>query len=159
RRQAGSRCTRQTPRCVGLQGAGSRLGACRDRCLLRPPLLRQSARTVRNMKRVGPITGEPSMKKNALSMSRRDVLRIAGSVALFLPALEACGRAGGTASAERLGGASQRLGVTAKRLLSLKIPDGTVPDAWFPTGTESSFQLGQILQPLEAHKSNMIVMK
>jgi hypothetical protein len=52
------------------------------------------------------------------------------------------------------------LSAPAQRFFAYKVPDGVVPEAWFPTGgTETNFELGAILQPLAAHKGDMLLMK
>ncbi len=45
-----------------------------------------------------------------------------------------------------------------KRLILLFSPNGTLHERWAPTGTENDFQLGEILQPLEAYKDQMIIL-
>src|SRR5690242_17352141 len=50
-------------------------------------------------------------------------------------------------------------GKTAKRLVVFFSPNGTIHQHWRPTGTETafSFPAGSILEPLEKHKSDIIV--
>ena len=50
-------------------------------------------------------------------------------------------------------------GKTAKRLVVFFSPNGTIHQHWRPTGTETSFSFpaGSILEPLEKHKSDIIV--
>src|SRR5262245_56040260 len=87
------------------------------------------------------------------SLTRRDVLRLGGGVALYLPLLEACGRAGGsTPPRARTASQAQALGTTAQRFLAFMTPNGVVPEEWFPAGGETDFTLGQILAPLEEHR-------
>ena len=50
-------------------------------------------------------------------------------------------------------------GKRAKRLVVVFTPNGTVPAKWRPTGTETnfSFPAGSILEPLAAHKDQLVV--
>lgn len=48
-------------------------------------------------------------------------------------------------------------GAPHKRFIAMFTPNGTIADAWTPAGTETSFTLGRILQPLEPFKSKLIV--
>src|SRR5262245_60500559 len=115
---------------------------------------------------------------NRSKLTRRDVLRGTAGVALFLPLLEACGRAGGERIAEKSGTTRQRLTTPATRFFFYWMPYGVVPDEWYPVGatnrwwadtqpgypsgpaaSETNFQLGGILKPLERHKSNMLLIK
>jgi hypothetical protein len=52
------------------------------------------------------------------------------------------------------------LGGTAKRLLVLFSPNGTVHQHWRPQGTEYDFEFapGSILEPLERHKQDLLVL-
>jgi hypothetical protein len=69
---------------------------------------------------------------------------------------------GGLAAAATLGSraAASAQGAVAqpKRLLIIFSPDGTIPSAWRPTGSQTDFKLGTILSPLEAFQSDMIVL-
>jgi hypothetical protein len=50
-------------------------------------------------------------------------------------------------------------GTTARRLVVFFSPNGTIHEHWRPTGTEKafSFPAGSILEPLEKHKSDIII--
>jgi len=78
-------------------------------------------------------------------MSRRTLLRGARNVAIALPFLEAM--------APRRAHAA----VLPKRFFTFFNENGTVPQSWFPTGTEKDFKLNVIHQPLEPWKSNLII--
>lgn len=76
------------------------------------------------------------------SLSRRSVLRITG----------------GAAVAATLGPrAFAQTTAKPKRLIIVFSPDGTIQSRWRPTGSQTNFTLGTILSPLQAHKSDMIV--
>jgi hypothetical protein len=81
-------------------------------------------------------------------LSRRAVLRGAGSIAIALPWLEAM-QPTRTAHAQTL--------TPAKRFLHVYTPGGTVLSKWKPTGTETAPVLSPILKPLEAVKSKILV--
>ncbi len=49
--------------------------------------------------------------------------------------------------------------VAPKRLVVIFTANGTIPSAFFPTGTETGFTFGPILQPLDAFKPKMAVLK
>jgi hypothetical protein len=49
-------------------------------------------------------------------------------------------------------------GPPAKRLVLFTTPNGSILDSWRPQGTEKSFSLSTILEPLAAHKQRMIVL-
>lgn len=80
-------------------------------------------------------------------LSRRTVLRGAG-VALALPFLDAMRPR--TASAQN---------AVPKRFVVFFSSNGTIKDQWQPTGTETAFTLSPILAPLEAHKSDLLIMR
>ncbi len=46
-----------------------------------------------------------------------------------------------------------------KRFIVFFSPNGTIADAWRPTGSELNFQLSTILAPLEPHKDKIIVVQ
>ncbi len=48
---------------------------------------------------------------------------------------------------------------TPKRLVVIFTPNGTVPSAFWPTGGETDFKLGPILEPLEAHRRRLLVLE
>jgi hypothetical protein len=81
------------------------------------------------------------------SLSRRAVLRGLGGAALSLPMLEAMRP---TARAS--------VGTCPKRFIVMYTPNGTVPDNFWPTGSEEDFELSPILQPLSAHKQDLLVL-
>lgn len=72
---------------------------------------------------------------------------------LFLGAL---GALGSTALLPRLAHAQA---APPKRLLVVFTPNGTVPDAWNPIGTETNFTFGPILDPLTPFKSKVVVIQ
>jgi hypothetical protein len=78
---------------------------------------------------------------------RRTVLRGAGSVAIALPWLEIMG----SSSRARAAGAS------ARRLVVVYQPGGTVRERYTPTGTETAFTLGPILGPLQPVQRQLLV--
>lgn len=80
-----------------------------------------------------------------MRLDRRRFLRAAGGTALALPWLQAThSRAGGAAA--------------PKRLVVFFTNNGTVPDAW-ASGGENDFTLGEILAPLQPHRSNLLLMR
>jgi len=89
----------------------------------------------------------------SFKLSRRTVLRGAGSIAVALPWLEAMGE--GRARA-------QTASVPLKRFISVYQPGGTVRegaigDKYTPTGSETSFTMSPILAPLDPVKSKLII--
>jgi len=81
--------------------------------------------------------------------SRRQLLKALGVASAAVPLFPALdGWAAGTATAPQ-------------RLLLMFTPDGTVPDQWNPTGTETnfSFPTGGILDQMNRHKQDMIFFK
>jgi Protein of unknown function (DUF1552) len=86
-------------------------------------------------------TGHPFNPRN----SRRAFLRglgIAAGVSPFIPLLNA----------------SAQESVFPKRLVLFYTPHGTILDAWKPTGTQTAFNFGPILAPLEKHKPKVVVL-
>jgi hypothetical protein len=79
-------------------------------------------------------------------MSRRTVLRGAGGMAIALPFLNAM--------APRQARAA---GAAVKRLFTFFTENGVVEREWFPQGTVKDFTFGQILQPMEPWKRNLIL--
>lgn len=79
-------------------------------------------------------------------LSRRAVLRGAGSIAIALPWLE-CMETKRVSAAETEG--------TAQRFITVYQPGGTVLNKWTPTGSESDFTLGPILAPLQPVKDKI----
>jgi hypothetical protein len=45
------------------------------------------------------------------------------------------------------------------RFVVMFSPDGTIPGAWTPTGTETDFVLSPILMPLAAHQADLVVIQ
>lgn len=83
------------------------------------------------------------------SLSRRAVLRGAGTIAIGLPFLEAM-------RPEKAFGQASNL---AKRFISVYTPGGTVGDKWKPTGaSETNFTLSPILSPLNPVKDKLLVL-
>ena len=86
-----------------------------------------------------------SHRRQDAGFSRRALLAtLGGGVALapFVPLLEGRGQS-----------------VTyPRRLVIIYTPHGTVYDKWKPMGTETSFTLGPILQPLSPHQSKLVVL-
>ena len=81
-------------------------------------------------------------------LSRRAVLRGAGGITVGLPFLSAMLRPL-TSHAD---------GLIQKRLIVFFTPNGTIPDAWRPTGGERDFTLSTILSPLERHREEILVL-
>lgn len=65
----------------------------------------------------------------------------------------------GAADAARADVIRMQEGRGPRRLLVVVVPNGTLPDRWFPTGGETDFALGPILAPLAAHRSDLIVFR
>src|SRR6478609_9419360 len=85
------------------------------------------------------------MATNRFQLSRRALLRGLAGVAVGLPLLEVM---------------SDRRAAAAgppKRLVIFFSPNGTVPDAWV-SGGETNFTLGPILQPLEPHQKDIVIL-
>ncbi len=76
-------------------------------------------------------------------ISRRHVLRGAGGVALALPALEAM--------------AARKAQQFPTRFIVFFTANGTIHDAWRPSGNETNFQFSEILQPLDPWKRKLVV--
>ena len=98
------------------------------------------------------------MSKNRIS--RRTFLRGVGGAALALPFLDIMG---GCSADERwsknIASGARALSGQPKRLLVVFTGNGTenTMNQWWPTGTETSFQLSRILTPLEEHKPQLII--
>lgn len=80
-------------------------------------------------------------------ISRRHLLKGAGSIAIGLPWLEAM------VSSE----AKAQSATTAKRFVAVYQPGGTVLDKWRPTGSETDFTLSPILEPFAEVKDRLLV--
>jgi hypothetical protein len=85
-----------------------------------------------------------NMAKGRFTLNRRALLRGLAGAAIGLPLLEAMGPKAYAAP-------------LPKRLVIFFTPDGTIPGAWV-NGSENNFTLGPILQPLQAHKNDLIVL-
>ena len=86
-------------------------------------------------------------------LSRRAVLRGLGGSVVALPFLDIMrgwkpARAGATG-----------VGGFPKRFLVWYTPNGTVPQNFWPTGTETNFTLSPILQPLQRHKDDLLILR
>ena len=82
-------------------------------------------------------------------LSRREVLRGAGGIALALPFLSAMVPAA-TALAQTAATGKARMGF-------VYFPHGAVANMWIPKGTGHDFELSPILKPLEKHRAQMTV--
>jgi hypothetical protein len=82
-------------------------------------------------------------------LNRRAVLRGAGSIAIALPWLELMGPPKEARAAA----------APAKRFLTVYTPGGTVADKFWPTGSADAPVYGQILKPLEAMSSKLLLVK
>jgi hypothetical protein len=80
-------------------------------------------------------------------LARRTVLRGA-CVALSLPFLEAMRPR--VATAQTAG---------PKRFVVFFSANGTIKDQWQPSGSETSFTMSPILKPIEAHQSDLLIMR
>ncbi|WP_437514577.1 DUF1552 domain-containing protein [Sorangium sp. So ce1099] len=79
-------------------------------------------------------------------LDRRTFLRGAGGLAVALPFLDAMS---GSASAVEF----------PKRFVVFFTGLGTVKQAWQPTGTETAFELGEILAPLSPYRDKLLVIE
>lgn len=80
-------------------------------------------------------------------LSRRTLLRGLGGVAIGLPFLDAM-RSPQTA----------RAAAFPKRFVVFFTADGTIPEAWTPSGSETDFTFGPILAPLDPFKSDLLIL-
>jgi len=78
--------------------------------------------------------------------TRRHFLKGAGGVVVALPLFESL-----SARAQSEGEAPP------KRFVTMYNPNGTIHEAWFPTGSEREFELGEIHQPLAHHKDKLLI--
>jgi hypothetical protein len=87
------------------------------------------------------------MKRTTLlqPISRRTLLRGAGGITVGLPLLDAMTAFGQTTAAP-------------VRFIFMFTANGTIPTAWTPTGTETAFNFGTILSPLNNYKSKLLVL-
>jgi hypothetical protein len=96
------------------------------------------------------------MKRTLLD--RRTFLRGAGGIALGLPLLEimGCGRGGGGGAPR--GQVRSGLGGGPKRFVVFWTPNGTIRDAWLPSGSETAFTLSPILAALAPYQQDIVVL-
>src|SRR5436190_13309856 len=80
-------------------------------------------------------------------MNRRQLLRGLGGIALGLPLF-----------ASMQGTARAVPPKFPRRLVVFHTPNGSIPDAWGATGTETSFVLQPILEPLAKHQGDIVVL-
>jgi hypothetical protein len=92
------------------------------------------------MQRRPPSPGKPTTSRRQLLKA----LGVSAAAAPFIPALD-----------------SWAAGEPTKRLLTVFYPHGVVPEVYWPTGTETNFNLpaGGILEPLAPFKADMLVFK
>lgn len=79
-------------------------------------------------------------------VNRRNLLRGLGAGAVLSPFVPLLNASGQTA-------------LFPKRLVLFYTPHGTVPEAWRPVGSGASFQLRQILKPLEKHQAKLNILQ
>ena len=85
-----------------------------------------------------------SMRRSArAALSRRGFVKGVGLSAAALPFLRTL-----------KGHAQDR---PPQRFLFIFTPNGTIPEAWEPSGGERDFRLGTILEPLERHRSKLMI--
>lgn len=80
-------------------------------------------------------------------MNRRQFLRGSGAIAIALPFFSSLHGRVGAAPTPR-----------PKRFIAWFSACGTINPAWTPTGTEGAFNFGEILRPLDPHKSDVLVL-
>jgi hypothetical protein len=81
-------------------------------------------------------------------ISRRTILRGAGGAAIALPFLEA------------MRGRKKAHAATApQRFVVMFSANGTLPTAWTPTGSGTSFTLSPILTPLQPYQSDLVIVQ
>lgn len=91
---------------------------------------------------------EPTRDPARRAFGRRAFLRGAGGVAIGLPWLASWPGAARAAQP----------GPFPKRFVVFFTPNGTVKSTWRPTGTETNFQLGEILAPLEPYRQHVSIL-
>lgn len=84
-----------------------------------------------------------------LRLTRRSVLRGTGGVAVGLPFLSAMLQPLRSHADDSI----------PQRLVVFFTGNGTIPEAWTPTGSETDFTLSPILSPLENHRDNLLILK
>ena len=85
-------------------------------------------------------------RRHPVHTSRRDALRAFLAAAIGLPWLETF--APRTARAQAL---------PNKRFVAMFSANGTIRNAWLPSGSEAAFTLASILEPLAPHQSDIVV--
>jgi hypothetical protein len=80
-------------------------------------------------------------------MNRRQFLRGSGSIALALPFLASLQGRSGAAPTTR-----------PKRFIGWFSSCGTINPVWTPSGTETAFNFGEILKPLDPYKSDVLIL-
>ena len=98
----------------------------------------------KRIQRVPDAAREPTAP--CASLTRRRLLQGLGASAALSPLLPL------------LHSASAQEATFPQRLILFWTPHGTVYDSWRPTGTESAFTLGPILQPLAPFQSRLCVL-
>jgi hypothetical protein len=98
-------------------------------------------------------------RASRLRLSRRALLKGAGSIAIALPWLEIMERERADAQAGTAVAPGASADGGAKRFLAVYTPGGTVQDKFWPSGSESAFTLSPILAPLESIKSKLLVLQ
>jgi hypothetical protein len=83
-----------------------------------------------------------------IDLGRRALLSRVGSAALALPFLEATGPRRAWA---------QPLARRARNFLMITMPNGIDPATFWPTGGETDFVLPAVLQPLEKHRNELLI--
>lgn len=81
-----------------------------------------------------------------MNASRRNALRALLASTIGLPWLETFAEKSAHAQA-----------LPSKRFVAMFSANGTIRDAWLPAGTEASFQLSPILEPLAPHQQDVVV--
>jgi len=76
----------------------------------------------------------------------RGVLAGLGGVAVGLPLLEA------------MHGSTAKAAAAPRRLVIFFTPNGTIPDAWVTGTSETDYTFGKILEPLNDHKKDLVVL-
>lgn len=94
------------------------------------------------------------LPKTTGKLSRRTLLRGAGGAALALPFLEIMGRPERSWAAAPPGLTPEGF---PKRFLVWFTPNGTIPEAWTPTGSGTNFEFSRILKPLEPFKNKLLI--
>jgi hypothetical protein len=91
-------------------------------------------------------------------ISRRALLRGLGGAAIALPLLEsmACERSAAT-QALRSGSQASPVAAPIKRFIAILNNNGRVAADFYPTGDETNFALGPIMQPLEPYASDLVI--